>query len=138
MCDGVQVKRRYRLTDKERFRQVRQTGASHAHPLLVLCVLPNDQALSRCGFTVSRRIGNAVERNRARRRMSEAVRLSWDLVRPGWDLVWIARPAIHAADFSTIQEACIQLLRRAHLLGFATEVTESDRPNGEAGVGGGR
>jgi ribonuclease P protein component len=111
------LKRRYRLTDKERFRQVRQTGTSFAHPMLVLCLLPNGQPISRCGFTVSRRVGKAVIRNRARRRMNEAVRLVWDLVEPGWDTVWVARPAINGAEFPELQNACARLLRRARLLG---------------------
>jgi ribonuclease P protein component len=110
------LKRRYRLTDKERFRQVRQTGASFRHPLLVLCVLPNEESISRCGFTASKRLGKAVRRNRARRRISEAVRLVWDLIAPGWDLVWVARLGINEAAFSELQGACVQLLRRAHLL----------------------
>ena len=110
------MKRRHRLTDKERFRQVKQAGTSFAHPLLVVCLLPNEQPVSRCGFTVSRRIGKAVIRNRARRRMNEAVRLLWDLVEPGWDVVWIARPAINDAEFLELQNACARLLRRARLL----------------------
>ena len=110
------MKRRHRLSDKERFRLVRQGGESFRHPLMVLCALPNEQAISRCGFTVSRRLGHAVSRNRARRRMSEAVRLVWDLVVPGWDMVWIGRTGINEADFSELQEACVQLLHRAHLL----------------------
>lgn len=110
------MKRRFRLTDKERFRLVRQTGVSYTHPLLVMCLLANDQPFSRCGFTVSRRLGKAVERNRVRRRMSEAVRLLWDLIEPGWDMVWIARPAIQSADFTEIQVACIRLLKRGRAL----------------------
>jgi len=95
---------------------VRQEGANYAHPLLVLCCLPNQEAFSRCGFTVSRRVGKAVERNRARRRMSEAMRLLWDVVTPGWDMVWVARPGINEAEFSELQSACARLLRRARLL----------------------
>lgn len=117
------MKRRHRLTDKERFRLVRQTGTSYTHPLLVLCLLPNGLPISRAGFTVSRRLGKAVERNRVRRRMSEAVRLIWDLVAPGWDAVWIARPASRAADFSELHEACIRLLKR----GRALQTAEADR-----------
>jgi len=113
---GVYVKRRHRLTDKERFRLVRETGVSYTHPLFVLCVLANEQPISRCGITVSRRLGKAVERNRVRRRISEAVRLIWDLVAPGWDMVWIARPASKSAEFAEIQEGCIRLLRRARVL----------------------
>lgn len=48
--------------------------------------------------------------------MSEAMRLVWDLVEPGWDLVLVARPTINNADFAELQEACLRLLRRAHLL----------------------
>jgi ribonuclease P protein component len=120
------VKRRFRLTEKERFRLVRQTGVSYTHPLLVLCLLANDQPYSRCGFTVSRRLGKAVERNRVRRRLSEAVRLMWDLIAPGWDVVWVARPAIQSADFAEIQEACIRLLKRGRALQAAeTGVTSA-------------
>lgn len=108
--------RRYRLNDKTRFKQVREEGASYAHPLMILCCLPNQESISRCGFSVSRRIGKAVARNRARRRMSEAVRLLWDLVIPGWDMVWIARQGVNEADFAELQSACARLLRRAHLL----------------------
>ncbi len=83
---------------------------------MVLSYLPNQEPASRCGFTVSKRIGKAVVRNRARRRMSEAVYLLWYVIAPGWDMVWIARPGINEADFSELQSACARLLRRAHLL----------------------
>ena len=110
------MERRFRVSDKERFRQVRQEGVSHAHPLIVLSCVRNDLDVSRCGFTVSKRIGKAVERNRARRRIREAVRGLWGLVQPGWDLIWIARPGINEASFTDLQDACARLLRRARLL----------------------
>jgi len=83
---------------------------------MVLCILPNGEDFSRAGFSASRRLGNAVQRNLARRRMSEAVRLAWDLILPGYDMVWVGRAGVNQADFSQVQEACVQLLRRAHLL----------------------
>ena len=122
------LKRRYRLTDKERFRQVRQTGRSYAHPLVVLCLLPNAAPHSRCGFTASRRIGNAVSRNRARRRLSEVLRLVWDLVEPGCDMVWIARPGINEATFPALQAACVRLLRRAGALQAPQSMIPGDPP----------
>ncbi len=105
--------RRRRLTDPDRFRQVREAGTSFSHPLLILCVMGNDVGASRAGFTASRRVGNAVERNRARRRMREAVRQMWDLIEPGWDMVWIARPTLNQAPFTDVQAACARLLARA-------------------------
>lgn len=110
------MRRQHRLADKARFRQVRQQGASQAQPLVVLCYLANEEAVSRSGFSVSKRIGKAVARNRARRRMSEAVRSLWDMIAPGWDMVWVARPGINEATFSDLQDACARLLRRARLL----------------------
>jgi ribonuclease P protein component len=83
---------------------------------MVLNYLRNDCGISRSGFTVSKRIGKAVDRNRARRRMRHAVRLLWDLVEPGWDLIWVARPGINEAEFTELQDACARLLRRARLL----------------------
>jgi len=78
--------------------------------------MPNGDTISRCGFTVGRRVGKAVRRNRARRRLREAVRLMWDLIAPGWDMVWIARPAINRAEFVDLQGVCARLLSRAGLL----------------------
>ena len=95
---------------------MKDTGVSYAHPILVLCLMPNGETISRCGFTVGRRVGKAVKRNRARRRLREAVRLMWDLIAPGWDMVWIARPAINRAEFVDLQGVCARLLRRAGLL----------------------
>jgi ribonuclease P protein component len=55
----------------------------------------DDQPLVRAGFTATRRIGGAVQRNRAKRRMREAARLLLpDLARPGFDYVFIARGGV--------------------------------------------
>jgi len=55
----------------------------------------DDRALVRAGFTATKRIGGAVERNRAKRRLREAARLLLpDLARPGCDYVFIARGGV--------------------------------------------
>jgi len=81
-----------------------------------LCVLPNELPYSRFGFSVSSRIGNAVERNRIKRRLREAMRLRMDTLQPGWDIVFIAKYPIRSADFHEMDAACARLIRRAHLL----------------------
>ena len=109
------LKRRYRLAEAERFRRLRREGKSYSHRMLLLCVLHNNLNYSRCGITVSRRIGGAVVRNRVRRRIAEAVRLVWDSIEPGWDMVWVARTPIVRAGFVEVQAGTIQLLQRAGL-----------------------
>jgi ribonuclease P protein component len=110
------VKRRYRVRENKRFQEIRRQGRSYSNELLVLSLLPNDLPYSRFGFSVSSRIGNAVDRNRIKRRLREAMRLRMDSVKPGWDLVFIARNPIRSADYQEMDTACARLLRRAHLL----------------------
>ena len=109
------MERKYRLRLNADFQRVRQKGKSWANQLMVLCALPNDLEHSRFGFAASKRIGKAVVRNRARRRMREAVRLRRALISDGWDLVFIARSAIRYASYAEIAQGVEHLLRRANL-----------------------
>ena len=77
-------------------------------------VLSNGLDHSRFGFLVSKRIGNAVVRNRVRRRLREVVRLT--PVKPGWDAIFIARRDINQANFRELKRAAETLLRRTHLV----------------------
>jgi ribonuclease P protein component len=69
----------------------------------------------RVGFTVSRQVGNAVERNRVRRRLREVVRLaSTAALRPGHDYVLIGRRTALAADFADLTGQFDAAIRRIH------------------------
>jgi len=102
---------------------VRREGRSWAHPLLVLCALPNDLEHSRFGFSASHWVGNAVVRNRAKRLVREATRLRQGEIKEGWDLVFIARNPIREVNFRQVDQAVRQLLRRASLLKATNEET---------------
>jgi len=109
------VKRRYRLRSNRQFQEVRRKGESTGNQLLVLCYRPNTLDHSRFGISVSKRIGNAVTRNLVKRRLREALRIRIDTIRPGWDLVFIARNPIRDADYHQMDDACARLIRRAQL-----------------------
>ena len=81
----------------------------------MLNAAPNGQEGNRFGFVTGKKVGGAVERNRARRLIREAVRLKLPLLKPGYDLVWVARPSINEADFGAVQAAIDETLRRARL-----------------------
>lgn len=109
------MERRHRLRGRACFLTVRESGRRWVHPLVILGGLPNQMDTTRCGFVVSRRLGPAVVRNRLRRRLREAVRLCYQCIAPGWDLVWVARPRLRQAGFREIAGAVEGLLRQANL-----------------------
>ncbi len=102
-----------RLRKTSDFAAVRRGGRSWADAVLVLNARPNQTQVSRFGFTVSKRLGNAVERNRIRRRLKSAV--SQTDVKCGWDLVLIARQRARSADYHALKASLGRLLLRAHL-----------------------
>jgi len=110
------VHRRHRLTANERFQQVRRQGQSREERLVVLIYLPNDLPYSRFGFAASRRVGKAVRRNRARRLLRESVRLQFETLAAGWDMIFIARTGTATATFQQVDSDCRKALRRAGLL----------------------
>jgi len=109
------MERKYRLRLSVDFQRTRREGKAWTDHLMVLCALPNDLTYSRFGFAASKRIGKAVDRNRARRRMREAVRLCRGTLAEGWDMVFVARPPIALATYAEIVRAIEKLLSQANL-----------------------
>ena len=90
-------------------------GAKAPTPMFVLQMRRREAGPVRVGFTVSKRVGGAVERNRIRRRLREVVRLSpLARMRPGHDYVLIGRRAALDASFEQIKEEFDRALRRVH------------------------
>jgi ribonuclease P protein component len=105
-----------RLRRPEDFRRVRSEGRSWAHPLFVLSRLPNDGPGTRVGISASRKVGNAVARNRARRLLKEAMRHLYHQVAAGWDIVLVARSALLEAQEPQVEAVLRVMLGRADLL----------------------
>jgi ribonuclease P protein component len=111
-----QVNRKFRLTSSAHFKRVRRLGKSTAHPLLVLIAMPNDDGMIRIGVSASRSVGKAVQRNRAKRLLREAIRPLLPGLVPGWDILLLSRSAMREATFQNVQAALALVLKRAHLI----------------------
>ena len=99
MTSGDQrLRRSERLRLRKDFARVFAAKCSQADPALVVYVAPNDLAWSRLGCSVSKKIGNAVQRNYVRRRIREAFRTQKHDLPRGLDIICIAR--LKASDKS--------------------------------------
>jgi|WetSurMetagenome_2_1015567.scaffolds.fasta_scaffold80428_2 ribonuclease P protein component len=112
----VWVKRRFRLTRSTDFKRVRRTGKSYAHPLIVLYMLKSDQSGIRVGVSAGRSVGNAVERNRAKRLLRAAMSELIPWLLSDFDLLLIARSPLPQSNLLQTRTALARLLQRAGIL----------------------
>ena len=113
---GSRVRREFRLTRSTDFKRVRRFGKSFAHPLIVLVALPSESSETRIAVSAGRSVGGAVQRNRAKRLLREAIRPLLPGIPPGWNMVIISRHGLAEASFHETQTALRMLLRRARLI----------------------
>ena len=93
------------------FRRLYARGKSFVSPVVVVYTLKNRTGQVRVGITTSKKIGNAVQRNRSRRVIREAYRGLASRVRPGVDLVFVARgktPYVKSTDVARHMERQLQ------------------------------
>lgn len=103
-----------RLKKRRDFLRTAARGKRAARPGLVLQAAPGQEGCLRVGFTVTKKVGNAVVRNRTKRRLREAARLTLPTLHAqGWDLVLIGREGTAGRRFALLVEDLRGALRQA-------------------------
>ena len=90
------------LRKRKEFLRVQNSGRRFRRRSLVVLIHQNELGVPRVGFTVSKRVGNAVTRNRVRRRLREIVRAKSDNLCSGMDYVIIALPRTATTEFAVL------------------------------------
>ena len=112
----MDFKRTKGLKKDSDFRQVYKQGKSFANRQLVMYILENKSDYSRVGFSVSKKVGKAVVRNKIKRRIREAYRLNIDEnVKEGLDIIFIARIASSDSDYRDIEKSINHLAKKANI-----------------------
>ncbi|WP_040951113.1 ribonuclease P protein component [Gorillibacterium massiliense] len=107
----------HRLARREDFNRVYRYGKSTANQQFVVYVLPKPQnECFRVGVSVSKKLGNAVVRNRLRRTMKEIVRLHKEQIADKVDFVLIARKPVADMEYEEMRKSLLHVLKRASLI----------------------
>jgi ribonuclease P protein component len=99
-----------KLKNSAEFQTVYKGGAKKMSRSFVVFVLANELGYSRVGLTTPRKLGVAVERNRVRRRVREILRLAWETLPAGVDIVVNPRRTACTREFGELRSELLSLL----------------------------
>lgn len=103
------------LRRKEDFSSIYRKGKSVGERYIVLFYKKNNLGYKRIAFLASKKVGNSVKRNRARRLMRENYRLLCDSIQDGYDLIFIARNTINGKKSYDVEKSLKGAIRKANL-----------------------
>ena len=107
------LNRTFSLKRHQEFRFTYRTGRQVGGGSFVLVTARNRKDKVQVGFSVSKKIGNSVMRNRAKRRLKACFSPLLPRVKPGYNLIFIARSTALTAPFLSMQRSMIGALQRA-------------------------
>ncbi len=105
------------LRKKEDFNAIYKAGRSVPDRYIVLFYRENDLPYNRTAFLASKKVGNSVQRNRAKRLMKESYRLNADRFLDGYDLIFIARNTINGKKQKDVQKSLLNAAKRGKVTG---------------------
>ena len=109
--------KKFRLTRDKDLKKVFSRGKSFFAPPFKLKILKNDLGVSRFAIVVSNQVAKkATQRNKLKRQLREIIRLYLTEIKPGYDLVLIARPKILTYSFQQIKKAISSIFIKTKLL----------------------
>ncbi len=110
------MKRAVTLKENHEFRRLYQKGASAVGGGMVVYCRKNRLGRNRLGLTASVKLGHAVVRNRARRRLREVYRLNGHRLRQGYDIILVARSRTATVPWKELNDTFLRLCRKLDLL----------------------
>lgn len=101
-----------RVRKNKEFKIIYSKGKSVVNRYLVMYYCKNSLPYNRVGFSISKKVGKSVIRNRVKRLMKEAFRLRTIDLQSGYDIVFVARVRMNQADFETVKKSMFPLLKK--------------------------
>ena len=105
------------LKKNDDFQRVYKGRKTKADPFLVVYVLENTCGYNRLGISASKKVGNSIQRNRAKRLMKESYRLNAEKFLEGYDLIFIARNTINGKKQKDVEKSLLNAAKRGKVTG---------------------
>ncbi|TQS76350.1 ribonuclease P protein component [Ornithinibacillus gellani] len=110
------MKKGYRIKDNKEFQLLFKKGKSFANRQLVIYYMKNEELEHfRIGLSVGKKIGNAVTRNQIKRYLRQAFHELEEQIKPGHDIIIIARQPTKDMGFHEMKKSLIHLLSKQKL-----------------------
>ncbi len=110
------MNKNYSLRSMMEFKKVYSLGNNYWNRNLILYVRKNEINFTRIGYSITKKIGNAVVRNKIRRRMKEIIRLNYNDLLEGYDLVLIPKRNVVDITYEELENAILHILQISKLL----------------------
>ena len=108
----LNLPRNCRLVRRSEYDAVYREGRRRTSREFTIFLRPNGLEISRFGWSIKKALGNAVRRNRIRRRLREILRLHRQEIATGWDIVIHPRSTAATAEFSPLSDELVKLIPR--------------------------
>jgi ribonuclease P protein component len=106
------LKKKFRLKKKSGFKEIFSKGRNYSSKYAAIYILKGPK---RFGFIASKKIGNSVQRNRAKRLLREVIRLNLENINNKVQIIFIARPKIKGVSYFEVEKSLLNMLKCANV-----------------------
>ena len=99
------------LRKNREFKEIYKTGKNYWNRNLILYVKENDLKENRVGYSITKKVGNSVVRNKIRRRMKEIYRLNLVDIKEGYDFIFIPKKNVTDISYKELESAMIHIMK---------------------------
>lgn len=94
------------------FQRVYSARIINGNRTFTLFIKKNNLYIPRVGFTITKKVGNAVTRNKIKRRLREVYRLNYNKVKPGYDYVFVVKKTAVDLSYNELESSFLHVIRR--------------------------